>query len=268
MKSTLTILTGFRNNITYLKEAYFTTPLKVADVTEDKTSALLQLMLMSSSPGVLNGDTYNILVDVADNASLWLHTQSYQRLFTMKDEANQRTVFNIGANASFTYLPHPTVPHECSSFTSHNRFNLSLGSRLIFAEILTAGRGLNKEQFTLNRYHTITDVYINSKLILKENLLVQPSTTSPLAIGQMEQYTHQASMIIINPCIKPEEITGTLYNLLVAEKQVEPGVTIGPNHTVVVRILGYKAELLHDLVKQCAKAVTDLEKINNTSYAG
>ena len=56
----------------------------MANITEDKTGATLQLMLMSSSPGILDGDEYKIKIELEENCSLQLHTQSYQRLFNMK----------------------------------------------------------------------------------------------------------------------------------------------------------------------------------------
>ena len=43
-------------------------------------------MLMSSSPGILDEDKYLMKIEVAEGCALKLHTQSYQRLFTMKNK--------------------------------------------------------------------------------------------------------------------------------------------------------------------------------------
>ena len=56
MIATVKIDTYLRNEITHLKSAYHTTPFKVAEIREDKNSPVLELMLMSSSPGILDGD--------------------------------------------------------------------------------------------------------------------------------------------------------------------------------------------------------------------
>ena len=53
MNAQLHIQTALRNGITYLKNCYATPPFKLANITEDKQSHELQLMLMSSSPGIL-----------------------------------------------------------------------------------------------------------------------------------------------------------------------------------------------------------------------
>src|SRR4051812_26469379 len=116
MISRLQIQTETRDDRTCLKNLFFTPPFKVIDITEDKKSRTLRLMLMSSSPGILDGDEYEMIMDIAEGSSLEVQTQSFQRLFTMKKSALQKMEININKNASFCFLPHPTVPHFESDF--------------------------------------------------------------------------------------------------------------------------------------------------------
>jgi len=48
---------------------------------EDKKAATLRLMLMSSSPGVLDEDDYTMIIELAENQRAAIAHQSYQRLF-------------------------------------------------------------------------------------------------------------------------------------------------------------------------------------------
>jgi urease accessory protein len=75
------------NGKTILQDCFCTPPFKVLDITEDKRNATLHLMLMNASPGVLDGDLYNLQLHLAAGSSVRLHTQSYQRLFPMKKGA-------------------------------------------------------------------------------------------------------------------------------------------------------------------------------------
>ena len=88
MIAKLHIETFSRNEITQFGNCYFSPPLKVMNITEDKLAKDLHLMIMSSSPGILDRDGYELKVDVAQNCSLQLHTQSYQRLFDMQKGTN------------------------------------------------------------------------------------------------------------------------------------------------------------------------------------
>ena len=90
MKSSVKISVSSRNNKPFLQECFFTPPFKVANITADKNAARIDLMLMSSSPGILDKDEYEMDVTINESASLHLHTQSFQRLFQMKQGATQQ----------------------------------------------------------------------------------------------------------------------------------------------------------------------------------
>src|SRR5262245_61440829 len=125
MNSKVSIHASFRNGKTFLQKSYYTTPLKIADITEGRQNPCLHLMFMSSSPVILDGDHYHIEIITDDHTAVRLSTQSYQRLFSMKEGAGQIMDIKIGEHAFFSYLPHPTVPHKHSLFTSKNRIYLS-----------------------------------------------------------------------------------------------------------------------------------------------
>ena len=60
MKAALQIQTLLRDEITTIKNCYFTPPFKIMNITEDKRGGDLHLMLMSSSPGILDEDVFEI----------------------------------------------------------------------------------------------------------------------------------------------------------------------------------------------------------------
>ena len=299
MKAELTFNTFVYNGITCLGETYVTSPFKLMNITEDKKAKKLHLMVMSSSPGVLDEDEYNINISVTENGALQLHTQSYQRIFNMQNGAKQNMEIHLAKGATFVYLPHPSVPHEQSIFKASNKIYLQDNSSLIWAEILTCGRKLNGEIFQYAKYHSITDIYLNDKLIIKENLFMQPALINPVLLGQMEGFTHQGSMIVLggdrsntgisqldnsiieykegdrreeigdrrNTGIKQfdnstidnkesrERIKELAYKYLSTIKEISFGVSTTPADGMIVRILGFKAEQLHDIFKHIATLI-------------
>lgn len=248
MNAQLHIQVGERKSCSYLKQVYFTTPFKVANITEDKTQHDCHLMLMSSSPGILDGDVYDLKIEVEKNCSLHLHTQAYQRLFNMQQGASQQTNVYMADGASFVYLPHPSVPHEQSIFTSRSNFFIGKNCHFVFGEILTCGRKLNGEAFLFSKYHSINQIFMNSHLVIKENLLMQPSMINVHAIGQLEGYTHQASLIFLNEEADIKQLQIIFIELLSAEKNIAYGVTAAPVNGLIVRLLGQGAEQLHRLL--------------------
>ncbi|MBO9204990.1 MULTISPECIES: urease accessory protein UreD [Niastella] len=254
MKATLYIQSAVRHDLTYLKQSYYTPPFKVADITEDKKSGLLHLMLMCSSPGVLEGDDYRLKIDLEENCHLQLHTQSYQRLFPMQQGASQVMEVYLQKGATFVYIPHPVVPHKQAVFTVRNKIYLQGNNRLIWSDLLTCGRKLNGERFEFVKYHNVTDIFMQGRLIIKENCLVQPGVVDMHTIGQWEGFSHQASLIILD---NPENIP-PIYEAVNTWLQQQIGLSVGissPTNTAIfIRILGNKAEPLF----HCLNKIADL----------
>ena len=252
MKAKLYIETAVRNEKTFLRNSYCTPPFKIADVTEDKNQTNLRLMLMSSSPGVLDGDEYELQINLAEKSCLMLQTQSYQRLFQMKIGAIQLIDVKMCRGASFTYLPHPSVPHENSIFFSKNIIHLSEACSLIWGEVMCCGRKLNGEIFKFSSYHNLTEIFQKDKLVVKENLLIKPGKINVCDIGQLEGYTHQATLIYINEEINTSTLVARIVEDLNEQENIDFGVSTLPINGVIVRLLGNRAEQLFDLLKKMA----------------
>ncbi len=114
--------TGLREQ-TILKDVYFTPPFNLVEVRENKKNPLLEMMVMSSSPGILNDDFYDINIEVIDGSSLNLQTQSYQRIYVSEKGTNQNMAISVGKNAYFSHVPHPVVPHRGARYTAKNIIN-------------------------------------------------------------------------------------------------------------------------------------------------
>ena len=254
MNAFLHIQAGFKNGKTYLKKAYYTTPFKLANITEDRIQPVLHLMLMSSSPGILDGDNYNVTIELEENCSLQLQTQSYQRLFNMKKGASQNVEVFLNKNASFCFLPHPSVPHTSSNFIAKNKIYLSDRCRLIWGEVLTCGRKLSGEEFQFTRYQSRTEIFINKRLAVKENLVIKPAIMNVKAIGQFEGFSHQASLIYMDEKANITGLIANINNWLLCLENICFGVSALPVNGIIVRLLGYRGEQLLD----CINKITDL----------
>jgi urease accessory protein len=267
MIATLHIETALRGNITFLKTSYCTTPFKVANITEDKKDNTLRLMLMSSSPGILDGDVYQQKIMLAPGCALELQTQSYQRLFNMKVGASQNLEVHQSEGSAFLFLPHPSVPHEAAIFSATNKIFLSDNCSLIFGEILTCGRKLSGEAFLFSKYHNLTQVYLNNKLIIKENLLMQPATININAIGQLEGFTHQASLIYLHETADCESLLQTITEQLTQQSDIIFGITAAPINGLIIRILGQKGEQLHNCLKNIAAILPQVSTHKTEAHA-
>jgi urease accessory protein len=259
MIAKVSIKTVSRRGKTILKNAFANQPFKLADITEDNCSQTLQLMLMSSSPGVLDNDKFEIKIELQEDCSLELQTQSYQRLFQMKSGASQEIEVVMGKSSSFIFLPHPSVPHEGSVFSSRSRIYLSENCHLIWGEVLTCGRKLNGEVFRFSKYHSQSAIFLSGKLVVKENLLISPSLIDVGVIGQLEGYTHQGNLTCLGDGLQEPEIIESILELLSEEKDICFGASALTVNGFIVRLLGFKAEKVYLLQKLIVDHVTNLK---------
>jgi len=269
MKATVHIRAAVRNGATRLVESYATPPFKVADITEDRGALLLHLMLMSSSPGILDGDAYAMRIDLEERSQLHLHTQAYQRLFQMTGGARQSMEIHLQEGAALCYVPHPTVPHRSSVYTGINRIYLAEDCRLIWGEVLTCGRKLNGEIFAFSKYHSMTEIFKDGHLLLRENIFLQPSTMQLRGIGQMEGYTHQASLLVIGRDWTGTSVEDRIREYTHGHKDILVGLSAGPAGSRVLRLLGHQAGQLHGILQAIAVHLfsgTPLSRDSNPSF--
>lgn len=261
LKSSVHIETCLQDERTILKKSFCDAPFKLANVTEDKRQKRLQLMLMSSSPGMLDEDEYNFQIRLGEGTATTLQTQSYQRIFQMKNGAVQNMNVKLEAGASLVYLPHPTVPHKGSRFTSRNKIYLTDDCSLLWGEVISCGRKLNDEIFQFDSYHGLTEIFLNQRLVVKENLFLEPSTMNLHGLGQMEGYTHSANLLYLNEAAAVDEIMQSIAEDLQKEKGLSFGISSLPVNGFVVRLLGHKAEHLFALLKYIATSIESLNMI-------
>jgi len=204
---------------------------------------------MSSSPGILDGDEYNLKIELDEGSSLQLQTQSYQRLFCMKKGATQNIEVIMKKGSSLCYLPHPSVPHKAADFVATNKIYLAEDCKLVWGEVLTCGRKLNGEAFEFTKFQNQTEIFLNGRLVVKENLLIRPFVNNVNSIGQFEGYSHQASLIYIHSPANVNELISAVNQLLAAQQDICFGVSALPVRGITVRLLGHKAEQLYNCLQ-------------------
>ncbi|TDO94928.1 urease accessory protein UreD [Flavobacterium sp. 245] len=261
MINRLNIVSGFKDGRSYLKDNFFTRPFRIANINEDRSDPSLYLMLMSSSPGILDNDHYDINIEVESESRLQLQSQSYQRLFNMKNGAQQQMKVSLSNESTFSYIQHPIVPHEQSIFKAHNVIALQGNCSLTLGEIITCGRKHSGEVFLFSKFQNLTEVFHNGKLILKDNVLLQPLLADIETLGQMEGFTHQATLIHINTGIQDmKSLIEDTFTLLQSQENVAYGVSQPFANGMIVRMLGNGGEQLYNAFRQIEDKLWNMEK--------
>lgn len=260
MICSLNINVAHREGKSYLKDAYVTQPFRIVPVGQYRRDKGAYLMIMSSSPGLLDGDDHRIQITIDPGAKLQLQTQAYQRLFHMKGKSVQKTEVTLGEGAVFSFVPHPIVPQNSSHFLSHNIIHMQKNCHLILSDIVTCGRKLSGEIFEYNHFQNLTQCYVDGRLILKDNVLLQPDKMPIQDIGILEGFTHQGTFIYLNTAGKAVgdwiEKFHQQYEHLT---DIEFGISALQQDGFMIRILGYGAEQLFTIFQEVQQELWDAE---------
>lgn len=193
--SSLYINAEDRGGRTVISDCRFTSPLKVAKPFY--RSGCTEVMMMIAGAGMLDGDVYDIAINVGKNASLKFTGQSYTKLFKAdKTGASQKVCINVEEDGQLFYFPTPLIPFAESVYSSETEIRLKSGSRFAMCDIISCGRTAMNEKFLFGQYRSRTSVYVDRRLAFLDNLRLVPSETDLSGTGFFENYSHMGMMYI------------------------------------------------------------------------
>ena len=257
MQSKLTLSTHTRHGRTVLGDCFATPPLKLLTLPP-QPDGMLRAIQMSSSPGLLAGDCIRIDLALAEKSALHLATQAFTRVLSMHEGgvAEQHHRISQAAGSRLIYLPHPLVLHRGSTLKQTTRIDLADNCTLLYGEITAAGRVLNHECFAFVYFSSQLHIHHRHKLLLTDNIQWQPARHPLQTLGQMEGYSHQASLFYANThaqtALKP--LLDALHQSLTPRFSdgLLLGMSLAADNIICLRALAHEAEKLELLLHNAA----------------
>lgn len=247
MECKLDLTVSCREGRSYARDVYAGKPFRVVSVGQYATDNALHLMLMSVSPGILDGDHYDIRISLEEDARLQLEAQSYQRIYHMNGRATQQMVVTLARGSDFSFIPYPVVPHKNSTFVSKTSVVLHPEASFLVGEIITCGRRLSGEVFEYAHFQNLVEVHNHEgRLLLKDNVMLVPSLMPLSGIGLLEGHTHQGTLVYLAKSGETvEPLIENLHEKLGTEEDIVYGISETRHPGFVLRVLGGGGEQLY-----------------------
>ncbi|MGN0592170.1 MAG: urease accessory protein UreD [Ruminococcus sp.] len=180
---------------TVISDSFFTAPIKIAKPFY--YDSVTEVMMMAASAGILEGDFYDIEIQVMKKASFKLTGQSYTKIFKATENgAVQKTKIHVERDASFLYFPTPVIPYGGSIFSNFTEVYLDQNCRFAMCDILSCGRKAMNEVFLFQSYRSRTAVYVDGKLQFLDNQRFIPGEANLKDMGFFEGYSHIGMLYI------------------------------------------------------------------------
>jgi urease accessory protein len=247
MDSTIKINVAQENSRSVLKESFHNAPYKLVHYGSRNLHEHLELIIMSASPGVMDGDTLTIHMTLQPHSSLKLYTQAFNKLHPMQEGAQQLIEVNIKEDGLFQYIPHPTTPFKDSIYKTTNNIYLHKSATLIWGDIICGGRVHRNECFAFTRLHSLTKVHVNGIPRYIDNQYLAPKEQPIKKMLFFEGYTHQGTLLYASPYAR--ELKLELDEILRVEyDEITYGFTSCADDMIMIRVLGYEGESLYNFM--------------------
>lgn len=232
---------------TILTERVHHAPLKIAKTFHLEESGGVSVYMMDASPGIMDGDRYEINMTLDDHCEVFLTNQSYTKIHpTPNRMANMTQTFQIGKNALLEYFPEPTIPYANSRFQSNTVFQLDEEATLIFSEITLPGRLHRGELFQFEWFSSKLEVYRENQLVAWDHMHLEPKTQQLQKLGYLEHYTHIANLWIFSTKTRKHlpDLLSLIQNQLANFSTILGGVSLTCDQDICVRMLGTSTNIL------------------------
>lgn len=230
------------DGMTRLSSRYHTSPIKIAKAFQ--LGAGSGVLVMDVSPGMLDGDRYELDWILGSGCSVQISNQSFLKVHPCPADGGASLVqrFQLGQNAVAEHMPEPMMLFAEASLTASSEVHLADGSVWMQAEVICPGRTLRGEVFRFRRLDNRLAVYDNGELIYRQRQLIEPASQQIAAPGSWQAFTHWGTFCLFgSPAGREleERIRGALE--AVTDMDVRSGVSLTWKNGLVVQAAGFSA---------------------------
>ncbi|MFI3272689.1 MAG: urease accessory protein UreD [Pseudomonadota bacterium] len=252
MQSHIRIATAHRHNKTVCDDIYCTSPYKIVMPLSEDTAT--HIVVLSSSAGLLQGDTVHMDVDFGAHSHALLSTQSYEKVFDTQDGcAKKELSIRVGDHAHVRYLPQPTIPFANSRYACTAHMHLAPNSTFFYSDIVSCGRVFMGERFCMQSFQSRAYVYLNDTVVFADNTCIIPKRWDYTKLGLWHDFTHNGLLYAFFPTQAEENA----FIALARQKATEmvPHCAVGVSNAqrgICVRVLGDSGQKIYEYFSSIA----------------
>ncbi|MFB9330941.1 urease accessory protein UreD [Paenibacillus aurantiacus] len=249
---------GSHGGHTRVDAKYHDAPIKIAK--SFPLGGPLAVIMMDVSPGLLEGDRYEMDWTIGEDAHVYITNQSYTKVHPsdgLGSELLQRFALAPGAVAES--MPEPVMLYKDASLLMETEVDLAPGALWMGAEVLCPGRTLRGELFHYRLYRNRMRVRLGGELIFAQNQRIDPASQLLDAPGCFGDLTHTGTFYAFSDAIGARQMEAVREALAVwPEREGQrwaAGVSLTHKHGMAVLAAGTSAWVLEELLHEARRAL-------------
>lgn len=232
---------------------YFNGVFKLSPKMELDVERIPAYFLMQLGGGIVEGERYNINVELKENVRAIVTTQAASKVYKCENsyESFQETTLKLEENSILEYITDPVILYKNAVYRQENNIYMTKSSTLIYTDGITSGWSPDKKRFQYEKAKLKTNIYMDGVPVLLDNMLINPREDDIDGLGFMEGYKNFATLIILDDRIDKNIIEHLREEILKLNLDINFGITGLEVNGFVLRVIGNLTQDLEEVVGLC-----------------
>ena len=247
-------LTIFNKNGKFKTEkSYFTGIAKLARALYLDTDGVPCYYLMQLGGGYVENEKFRSCIHIKKDTRAIVTTQAATKVYKCINNlpSYQKNEIFVDENATLEYISDNVILYKDAMFKQESVIRVKDTSSLVYTEGLTSGWSPDGEKFQYSSLQMKLKLYVEDKLVMLDNLKLNPREDDLTSLGFFEEFNNYSSMIFIDEMVNSDLID--ILRSLVKELNldVRVGITKLECNGLVLRVLGNLTQDLEKVIFAC-----------------
>ena len=249
-----------RENVTIISKKYFNGLVKVSPTIHLDKEKISTYFILGLGGGYVEGEKYRNEIYLKEDARAIITTQAATKVYKCLNghKTEQETIIKLENYSVLEYISDSVILYKDSNYKQENNIYLTSSSTLIYCDGITSGWSSDGNKFQYNSLQLRTKIYVDNKLVLLDNLLVNPKEDDVTGLGYFEGYENFGSLIVIDYRISKEIIELLRKKLKDLNLPISYGISQLEENGFILRVLGNLTQNIEYAIRVCHNYVRNI----------
>lgn len=203
--------------------------------------------------GYIEGEKYKYEFTLKNGARSIITTQASTKVYKCENnkKTKQETIIRLEDDSVLEYVTDSVILFKDAIYNQKNEIYMDENSTLIYSDGITSGWSKDGGSFTYSGVQMSTRVYINNKIVMLDNLIINPDEDDVRGLGYFEGYENFGTLLVINKNITDEIVEHLRKMLKEVQLPINFGISKLECNGFVLRVLGNLTQNIEKAIVLC-----------------
>ena len=242
-----------KNDKTVISEKRFDGLIKLSPTIHLDSEKISTYFIVGLGGGYVEGEKYKYSINLKEDARSIITTQASTKVYKCihGEKTEQETLISLEKNSILEYITDSVILYKDAIYKQVNNIYMDESSTLIYSDGITSGWSKEGEEFQYSNVQLKTKVYVNNKIVLLDNLLINPRKDDVTKLGFFEGYENFGTLLVINKEINDSVISDLREKLTKLNLPIDFGISKLEINGFVLRVLGNLTQHIEQTIGCC-----------------